>query len=169
MPTCSHLQYSVYHHRRLKKAGSCTSSQSNDAPDLPASVGFGKARSQWENEFDEDEWIVELVIGGAKSYAYKTNKGKVVIKQKGITMDMANSDIINFETMKKMVLNQGTEDEAPLKSAKRFTFSTDPKTREVVTRYLERSIRCTMQEKRTIFGYDTRPFGYVEKCKKRGN
>ncbi len=48
----------------------------NEARDLPDSVSFGKALSQWENEFDEDEWIVELVIGGAKSYSYKTNKGK---------------------------------------------------------------------------------------------
>ena len=107
MTTCSHRQYSVYHNRRLKKAGSCTSSQSNDAPDLPASVSFGKALSQWENEFDEDECIVELVIGDAKSYSYKTNKGKVVIKQKGITMDVANTDVINFEIMQDMVLSQG--------------------------------------------------------------
>ncbi len=131
MTTCSHRQYSVYHNRRLKKAGSCTSSQSNDAPDLPASVSFGKALSQWENEFDEDEWIVELVIGGAKSYSYKTNKGKVVIKQKGITMDVANTDVINFKIMKDMVLSQGT-----LKSAKTFTFATDSNTRDVVTKFL---------------------------------
>ncbi len=63
---------------------------------MPASVSFGKALSQWENEFDEDEWIVELVIGGAKSYSYKTNKGKVVIKQKGITVDVATTDVIDF-------------------------------------------------------------------------
>ena len=124
-------QYSVYHHRRLKKAGSCTSSQSNDAPDLPASVSFGKALSQWENEFDEDECIVELVIGGAKSYSYKTNKGKVVIKQKGITMAVANTDVFKFKIMKDMVLSQGT-----LKSAKTFTFATDSNTRDVVTKFL---------------------------------
>jgi hypothetical protein len=52
--------------------------------------------SLWENEFDEDEWIVELVIGGAESYSYKTEKGKVVIKHKGITMDVANIDVVNF-------------------------------------------------------------------------
>ena len=124
-------QYSVYHHRRLKKAGSCTSSQSNDAPDLPASVSFGKALSQWENEFDEDEWIVELVIGGAKSYSYRTYKGKVVIKQKRITMDVANTDVITFKIMKDMVLSQGT-----LKSAKTFTFATDSNTRDVVTKFI---------------------------------
>ena len=111
-------------------------------------------------EFDEDEWIVELVTGGVKSNPYNTNKGTAIIKQKGITMDVANTDIINFETMKDMVLNQGT-----LKSAKRFTFATDPKTRDVVTKLLDRSVRSTVKEKRTVFGYDTLPFGYVEKGK----
>ena len=108
--TLAHSSKSAYHYEWLvvlssvfgippsssKKTGSCTISQSNDAPDLPASVSFGKALSQWENEFDEDECIVELVIGGAKSYSYKTNKGKVVIKQKGITMDVANTDVTTF-------------------------------------------------------------------------
>ncbi len=75
-------------------------------------------------------------------------------------MDVANTDIIKFKTMKEMVLNQGT-----LKSAKRFTFATDPKTREVVTKFLDRSVRSTVKEKRTVFGYDTLPFGYVEKGK----
>ncbi len=35
---------------------------------------------EWRNEFDEDEWIIEIVIGGAKSYSYVTNKGKIIIK-----------------------------------------------------------------------------------------
>ena len=43
------------------------------------------------------EWIVELVVGGAKSYAYRTHKGKIVVKQKGITLDKANETRVNFE------------------------------------------------------------------------
>ncbi len=31
---------------------------------------FGTGLGQWEDEFSKDEWIDELVIGGAKSYAY---------------------------------------------------------------------------------------------------
>ena len=40
---------------------------------------------------------------GAKSYSYRTNKGKIIIKQKGITMDKTNSDILSFDAMKEMV------------------------------------------------------------------
>jgi hypothetical protein len=50
------------------------------------------------------------VVGGATSYSYKTQygctkKGKVQVKQKGITSDMANDEIANFDTMRDVVLN----------------------------------------------------------------
>ncbi len=129
---------------------------SNDATDRPKLVSFGRALSQWENEFkDEGEWIVEIVVAGAKSYSYKTNKGNYVLRMKGITMDKTNSDIISIDSMTNMVLNQGT-----LQSAARFSFTTDPETRDVITRCLNRSIRSTVGEKRKLHGYDTLPFGY---------
>ena len=78
---------------------------SNDAIDLLNSVKFGKRLSEWEDELKEGEFINEFVFGCAKSYSYKKNTGETVIKQKGITMDVANSKIITFETMRDMVLN----------------------------------------------------------------
>jgi len=44
------------------------------------------------------------VIGGAEAYSYKTEygcteKGKVQVKQKGITLDMANDELLNLDTM----------------------------------------------------------------------
>ena len=127
----------------------------NDAKDMPKTVRFGKALSNWENEFGDDEWIDEIVCGGAKSYGYKTNKGKLIIKQKGITMDRANSKIITFEAMTNLTLNDRTLD-----TAKRFQFSWDGKTKDVVTKFISRSIKSTVNEKRTIDGYDTKPFGF---------
>ena len=78
---------------------------SNDAPTLPSNVRFGDALGEWENEFSEDEWIIEIVVGGAKSYSYVTNKGKIVIKQTGITLDRCNSNIFTFENVKNIGLN----------------------------------------------------------------
>ena len=56
-------------------------------------------------------------MGGAKSYSYKTKygctkKGKVQVKQKGITLDMANDEVVNFDTMRDMVLNTTEKDVA---------------------------------------------------------
>ena len=56
-----------------------------------------------------------MVVGGAKSYSYKTNKGRIVVKQKGITLDMANDEVVNFDTMRDMVSNGGS-----IKSKERF-------------------------------------------------
>ena len=100
----------------------------NDAIDLRKSVKFGLGLSEWESECKPGEFIIELVVGGAKSYSYKTNTGKTVIKQKGITMDVANSKIITFETMRDMVLNNTS-----IKSEDRYTFRWDAKSKDVVT------------------------------------
>ena len=59
--------------------------------DLPHNISFGDALREWQSEVDNDEWIEEVVVGGAKSYSYKTNKGKIVVKRKGITLDKAKS------------------------------------------------------------------------------
>ena len=65
------------------------------------------------------------MIGGAKSYAYKTKygctkKGKIQVKQKGITLDMSNDEVVNFDTMRDMVLNtteKGPVDPKKIKSS----------------------------------------------------
>ena len=129
--------------------------------DAPAGLDFGSGLGQWEDEFDGKDYIEELVVGGAKSYSYQTDygctkKGKVMVKQKGITLDRANDQVVNFETMKNMVLNN-----KELKSMKRHQFKWDTQTKDIVTKYIARSIKSTVKEKRTIDGYDTLPFGYV--------
>jgi hypothetical protein len=135
---------------------------SNDAVDLPENVEFGKFLGAWEDELSEGEVINEFVFGGAKSYSYKTNTGKTVIKQKGITMDAANSKIITFETMRAMVLNNTS-----IKSDKRYTFRWDVKSKDVITQFISRSIRSTVNSKRTIVGYETLPFGYEQEESKQ--
>jgi hypothetical protein len=80
---------------------------SNDQQ-LPKSITFANKKEaslgQWESEFKQGEHIVELICGGAKTYAYQTNTGKTSIKLKGITLDVANSKIATFDALKEMVL-----------------------------------------------------------------
>ena len=149
----------------------------NKAPGIPANVRFGDALGEWENEFSEDEWIIEIVVGGAKSYSYVTNKGKIVIKQKGITLDRCNSNIFTFENVKNIVLNNLPLDEEgepdklfkvnevtnklSLESEKIYQFTWNPKTKDIETRYVSRSVQSTIDSKRTILSnFDTLPFGY---------
>ena len=126
----------------------------------PKGLEVGSGLGQWEDEFDGKDYIEELIVGGAKSYSFKTafgctKKGKVQVKQKGITLDKANDDVVNFDTMKDLVLNS-----KPSQSKERHQFKWDAKSKDFVTKHISRSIRSTLNEKRQIDGYDSLPIGF---------
>ena len=60
-------------------------------------------------------------------------------------MDVANSKIITFETLRGMVLNTTS-----IKSEDRYAFKWDSKTKDVVTKFLSRSIRSTVSPKELL-------------------
>ena len=108
--------------------------------EAPAGLEFGSGLGQWEDEFDGKDYIEELVVGGAKSYSYQTaygctKKGEVMVKQKGITLDRANDEVVNFDAMKDMVLNC-----KELKSKGRHQFKWESQTKDIVTKYIARKI-----------------------------
>ena len=100
---------------------------------------------------------MEAVWGGAKSYSYITDTSKIVIKQKGVTLDVANLKLVTFEAVRDMVLNDGV-----IETKERFNFRWDNSTKDIQTIYIGKSLRSTVSEKRTINGYDTLPFGFRE-------
>jgi len=141
----------------------------------PKTIKFGKGLGEWEDEHP-DHWITEIVIGGAKSYAYKLNDGTIDLKQKGITLDRNNSELLDFDTYRDMVLNHKVKELTEQKdslfkwdeknksicieTSKRYQFRWDDNTKDIVTKYISRSVRATIGEKRDIDGYNTFPFGY---------
>ena len=88
---------------------------------------------------------------------------------------MANDEVVNFDTMRDMVSN--TFEKGPIdtkkdkefdptrqiQSKERFQFKWDTKKKDIATTHTSRSIRSTINEKRTIDGLDTLPFGWVSK------
>ena len=113
--------------------------------EAPRGLEFGKGLGQWEDEFDGKDHITELVVGGAKSYAYKTANGKVVIKQKGVTLDKANDDVVHFDSMKDMILNN-----KPIQTQKRFQFRWDTCSKDIVTQYISKKHQINVKRKKTI-------------------
>jgi len=90
---------------------------------LPSNIRFGNSLGEWENEMSDNCYIKEIIIGGAKSYSYikydpYKNKETFIIKQKGITLDRANSNKFTFESVKNMVLEDGK-----IESEKRYQFT----------------------------------------------
>ena len=57
--------------------------------------------------------------------------------------------------MRDMVLNK-----KPIKTEKRYQFRWDNNTKDIVTVFIDRSIKATIGEKRTVVGFDSVPFGY---------
>ena len=110
--------------------------------------------------------ITEGCVIGAKSYGYvkeypelDRNKypevadKKYVVKLKGITLDERNSKKSNSEALKTMVLDNTT-----LESEERHQFKWNTKTKDIETKQVKRTIRCTLDSKRLIDGLDTKPF-----------
>jgi hypothetical protein len=124
---------------------------------LPKSIKFGDGLGNWSDEH-KGHCITEMVLGGAKSYAYVLDDGTVEIKQKGITMDRRNANILTFDKYKKMVLNHEV-----IETAERHQFRWHDKTKDIITKFIKRSVQATIGEKRTISGYDTVPYGFCEK------
>ncbi|XP_042324842.1 uncharacterized protein LOC121931305 [Sceloporus undulatus] len=57
------------------------------------------------SEIPANQYITEFVSSGPKSYGYKLSDGQVCMKVKGITLNVSNSEKINFDTFKDLVLD----------------------------------------------------------------
>ena len=68
---------------------------------------------------------------------------------------MANDEVVNFDTMRDMVLNGGSN-----KSKERFQFKWDTEAKDIITNNVSRNIESTVKEKRNIDGFDSKPFGW---------
>ena len=68
---------------------------------------------------------------------------------------LANDEVVNFETMRDMILNDAT-----IKSKEPFQFKWDTKTKDTITKHVSRNIKSTVKEKRNIDGFDSKPSGW---------
>jgi len=68
-------------------------------------IHLGPYLGDFTNELGTDEYIVEFVSTGPKSYAYVTSRGKVYLKVKGFTLNAGAKQVINMDLMKSMVLS----------------------------------------------------------------
>ena len=88
------------------------------------SVVYTSRPGEWKPELGDylgdltdevpDNRIIEFVTGGPKNYAYKIARpdkdgNTTICKVRGITLNYKNSLIINFDTIKDMVINNGDD------------------------------------------------------------
>lgn len=75
--------------------------QSNQSNNIKSSSKLG----EWKDECEGDI-ITDFVTIAAKSYAYKLKSGKEIVKCKGVSLNFENSNIINFNTFKQLVIGE---------------------------------------------------------------
>ena len=80
-------------------------------PELPLGPYLGDLTNELK---DPSDYIVEFVCAALKNYAYLTAQGRKQIKIRGFTLNHANSEFLNFNSMKELVLHQYRPENTPL-------------------------------------------------------
>ena len=129
---------------------------------------IGDHLGQWTNELKEDEYITRFVSSGPKSYAYKTSTERSVVKLKGFTLNYANAQRLNFESIARLVLfwadpdnNTLNEEDKPFVEARYSKICRDKRRFLLFNRDEVKKFRVTYNKRYLIPGtFDTLPFGY---------
>ena len=111
--TTAHARLTLYDH--LEKLGDRVCYHDTDSiiftsyrnrPDLDPPLG--NFLGDLTDELDPGQHIVQFVSTGPKSYAYVLNDGSEVCKVRGFSLNHKASQVINFDTMKAMLVDPET-------------------------------------------------------------
>jgi len=120
------------------------------------------------SELKPNEFICEFVSGGPKNYAYKsinslTGEEKTVCKVRGITLNYSVSQLVNFESIRHMILRGGGETDT-------VTVHTERKIKrkrgnggrvQIVTVPEDKTYRVSFFKRRRLHDNPSVPFGYI--------
>ena len=120
-------------------------------------IALGSLLGQFTDELD-GEHITEFVSGGCKQYAYRCSNGKETCKVRGFTLNYNNSKVINFDSVRQLVLENR---DGELKTINPSKICRNKDVLKVYNKPEEKVYRM-VSNKRTINWetLDTLPFGY---------
>ena len=76
-----------------------------EEPGQPSPV-LGDYLGEFTTELDDDDYIVEFVLGGPKNYGYTTKKGKVECKVRGFRLNTEGKTQLNYDVRRQNVLDE---------------------------------------------------------------
>ena len=122
-----------------------------------AQIVLGDLLGQFTDELG-GEHITEFVSGGCKQYAYRCSDGKETCKIRGFTLNYSNSRVINFESVRQLVLDHKNEE---LRTTNPSKICREKGAFKVYTKP-EDKVYKMVSNKRTVNWetMDTLPFGY---------
>ena len=115
---------------------------------------LGDYLGEFTDELDGD-YIIEFLSGGPKNYCYITYSKKEVTKVRGFTLNYINSQLVNFESMKKIIEN---EDQHIMTRNQKIC--RDKRKRKLYNREEEKKYQKVFTKRRVLSDYSTVPFGY---------
>ncbi|XP_071503752.1 uncharacterized protein [Diadema antillarum] len=109
----------------------------------------------------DGSYIEEFCSGGSKNYAYRVYEGKsgnysTVCKVRGITLNLRNERVVNFDSLKSMV--RGVQLEPNVVTNPRRIARTSKG--ELITRAEEKIHRVVFDKRVKLDDYNTLPYGY---------
>ena len=115
------------------------------------------------SEIPADDYITEFVSAGPKSYGFKNSKGKAFLKIKGITLNTANCEKINFDSLKDLVFAHVSDREAcpPREIVVQQPGIVRNKAKWTLETKTLKKTQKVVYDKRVISGgYNTLPYGF---------
>jgi hypothetical protein len=118
------------------------------------------------SELQPNQYIEEFVSGGPKNYAYvmvdpvKTCR-KTVCKVRGITLNYAVSQLVNFDLIKNMVLNADETATVNVHTDKKIKRKRQGGGFHIVTEPEDKVYRVSFFKRRRLLDNTSVPFGYI--------
>jgi hypothetical protein len=135
----------------------------------PALIPCGDKLGDMVSELKPGEHVTEFVSAGANNYAYKivnsaTGETKTVCKVRGITLNYSASHLVNFDVIKKMILELKTPPETvTVHTEKKIKRKRDGNGGPIhnVTESEDTMCRVCFTKRRRLADNTSVPFGYI--------
>ena len=126
--------------------------QKSNEPEL---LPTGPLLGELTDELGPGTYIQSFISTGPKSYAYKLSNGETCVKVKGITLNYATSQVINFDSMRDVLLTD-TEIKTPF----RTRFKRDKIHGQIFNIREQKTFKLVYTKRVLQPDYDSLPFGY---------
>ncbi len=123
---------------------------------------LGEFLGEFKDELGQGTYIKELVCAGPKNYGYITQTGSQCLKVRGFTLNPVASEVLNFGTVKQMVLEADGNFGAQTREVNMgTTFCRNKKTWTVTTKPLTKKYKIVYDKRIIMNDFSTVPWGYL--------
>ncbi|KAL1252652.1 hypothetical protein QQF64_017345 [Cirrhinus molitorella] len=122
---------------------------------------LGDHLGELTDEIGDDSYITEFCSSGPKSYAYRTSKGKVCVKAKGIILNAKNSQAIRLDSMIGLVTDYTlTRDDTQYILTHSENIVRNKKTLTLHNKSVDKRYKVVYNKRRLLPDFNTLPYGY---------